>query len=114
LKGGRLRALAVTGAKRSALLLGVPTLSEAGVDVRGAGSGWYGLIAPAGLPKEIADRLGDGAVRIMKMADVRERFTNNGADSVGSTRAQMAAFVAQECKRWGELIKAANIKPEDQ
>jgi tripartite-type tricarboxylate transporter receptor subunit TctC len=114
LQSGKLRALAVTGKKRSALLADVPTLSEAGIQDRGAGSGWYGLVAPAGVPNDIADRLGDEAVNIMKMPDVRERFTNNGADTVGSTRAQMAVFLAQEHKLWGELIKAANIKPENQ
>ncbi|CAG2153669.1 hypothetical protein LMG31506_04880 [Cupriavidus yeoncheonensis] len=114
IRSGKVRAIAVTGTARSSLLPDVPTLSEAGLKNLGGSSGWYGLVGPAKMPKEIVERLSQAVVKIMNDSEVRERFKLNGADPVGSNSDEMTAFVAQDFRRWGELVKAANIKGEAQ
>lgn len=113
LKSGKLRAIAVTGGKRTPLLPDVPTIAEAGIPELGSGSGWYALIGPAGMPPAVVERLGTEVGKIMKTAEVQERFVSNGADPMYMSPSEMAAFVAQDYKRWGEVIKAAGIKGED-
>lgn len=112
-KAGRLRALAVTGNKRAALLPEVPTIAEAGVKELSTGSGWYALIGPAGIPKPIVDRLATEVEKIMKMPDALEKFTSSGADPWYMGPAEMSAFVAQDYKNWGDIVKAAGIKGDD-
>jgi tripartite-type tricarboxylate transporter receptor subunit TctC len=112
IRAGRLRAIAVTGSKRSPLLPEVPTVAEAGVKELATGSGWYALVGPAGLPKDVVDRLSSQVEKIMNTPAVRERFVRDGADPMYMNHADMTAFVAQDYKRWGELIKAADIKAE--
>lgn len=114
IRAGKVRAIAVTGTARSSLLPEVPTLSEAGLKDLSGSSGWYGLVGPAQMPREVVERLSQALVKIMSNSDVRARFQSNGADPVGSNSDEMAAFVAQDYRRWGELIKAANIKAEGQ
>ena len=109
-RSGRLRAIAVTGAKRSPLTPEVPTIAEAGVPGYDTG-GWYGLVAPPGLPREIANLLSTEVVKIMTMQDVRERFIAEAADPVGSNGAEMGDFLARDFKRWTDVVKVANIKP---
>ncbi|GAA4340735.1 tripartite tricarboxylate transporter substrate binding protein [Variovorax defluvii] len=113
IQSGKLRAIAVTGAKRSALLPHVPTIAEAGVKELSQGSGWYALIGPAGMPKEVVDRLGAEVQQIMKRPDVTERFVANGADPMYMNPADMTAFVDKDYRYWGDLIKAAAIKGEE-
>lgn len=112
INGGKLRAFAVTGVKRSSLLPDVPTFGESGVS--GISGGWYALVGPANLPKAIVERLSHEIDLIMKMPDVREQFAANGADPVGSSASELARFLAQDYKRWGDVIKDANIKAEAQ
>jgi tripartite-type tricarboxylate transporter receptor subunit TctC len=88
----------------------VPTIAEAGVPGYDTG-GWYGLVAPPGLPKEIANLLSTEVVKIMTMQDVRERFIAEAADPVGSNGAEMGDFLARDFKRWTDVVKVANIKP---
>ncbi|WP_349607682.1 tripartite tricarboxylate transporter substrate binding protein [Cupriavidus sp. DF5525] len=114
IRSGKVRAIAVTGASRSSLLPDVPTLAEGGLKDLSGSSGWYGLVGPAKMPREVVERLSQAVVKIMNSSDVRERFQANGADPVGSNSDEMAAFVAQDYRRWGELIRAANIKAEGQ
>jgi len=109
-RSGKLRALALTGARRSPLMPEVPSIAEAGVPGYDMG-GWYGLVGPAGMPKEVADTLSREIVRIMKVPEVRERFAAEGADPVGANGPGMADFLARDFKRWREVVKAANIKP---
>jgi tripartite-type tricarboxylate transporter receptor subunit TctC len=109
-RAGKLKAIAVTSAKRSPMMPDVPTIAEAGVPGYDMG-GWYGLLAPPGLPKEIADRLTTEVIKIMKMPDVRERFLEEASEPVGSNAAEMSAFLARDFKRWKQVVKAANIKP---
>jgi tripartite-type tricarboxylate transporter receptor subunit TctC len=109
-KSGRLRAIAVTGSKRSALLPDVPTIAEAGVRELATGSGWYALIGPAGIPRDIVERLSSEVDRIMSMPEVRERFVANGADPMFMNHSDMTAFVARDYKYWGEVIKGSQIQ----
>ena len=113
INGGKLRAIAVTGTKRSPLLPQVPTFAEAGYQELGSGSGWYGLVGPAGLDRKIVERLSHEMVEILKMPDVRERLATAGAEPVGSTSAEFATFLEREYRRWGDVIKAANIKADN-
>lgn len=109
-RNGRIKAIAVTSGKRSPLMPDVPTIAEAGVPGYDM-VGWYGLLAPPGLPKEVADQLTAAVVKIMKMPDVRERFIAEATEPVGSNGAEMAAFLGRDFKRWAEVVKAAHIKP---
>lgn len=107
-KGGKLRALAVTAGKRSAQLPELPTIAEAGVPGYEA-IGWFGLAAPAGTPREIVTRLNREVVTILSMPDVRERLVALGADPVGSSPEQFAQFIKVESAKWGKIIKALNL-----
>jgi tripartite-type tricarboxylate transporter receptor subunit TctC len=108
-KGGKARALAVSGPRRLATLPDVPTLREAGLagaDV----STWFGLFAPAGTPRAIVDRLHRDAVTSLQA--LRERFAAQGDDTVGSTPDEFAAWVRSEHARWGKVIKEFGVKVE--
>lgn len=109
-QAGRLRALGVTGAKRSAALSDTPAIGEVlkGFEV----SQWYGLFAPAGTPKDIVNRLYSDTIKALEKIDVRKRLLDIGTDPVGSTPEQLAAQVKSEIARWGALIKSAGIRPE--
>lgn len=108
-RGGKARALAVTGSRRIAALPDVPTLREAGV----AGTEvttWFGLFAPAGTPQAAVDRLQrDAAAALKTLAD---KWATQGDDAVGSTPDQFAAFVRAEHARWGKVIKDFGVKIE--
>jgi tripartite-type tricarboxylate transporter receptor subunit TctC len=108
---GKLRALAVTGAKRSPAAADVPTVAESalpGFEV----TAWFGVSAPAKTPRAILDRLSSEIVRAVKSPDLRERLIAAGADPVGSSAAEYAAFVQQEIAKWSKVIAAAGIKGE--
>ncbi|MBY0269060.1 MAG: tripartite tricarboxylate transporter substrate binding protein [Burkholderiales bacterium] len=111
LKTGKLRALAVSSAQRAATLPDIPSLQEAGVpniDV----SNWYGLFAPAGTPRPVIDRIHREVVDILKTADMQKRMAGDGADGVGNTPAEFAAYVKAESARWAEVIKKSSIKAD--
>jgi tripartite-type tricarboxylate transporter receptor subunit TctC len=111
IKAGRLRALAVTGRRRAALLPEVPTLDEAGVPGYEAGS-WYGILAPAGTPQAIVAKLHEAIVRALAQPEVRERLVSEGAEVIGSTPEAFAAHIAAELARMGKLIRDAGIRME--
>lgn len=109
LKSGKLRALAVSSAQRSGSLPDVPSLQETGVrdfDV----SQWYGLFAPAGTLRPVIDRIHREVTEILKTAEMQKRMAGDGADGVGSTPDQFAAYVKAESMRWAEVIKKSSIK----
>ena len=109
IKANRLRALAVTSAKRSPFIPDLPTVSEAaipGFEV----IGWYGMLAPAGTPPPIVARLNTEIVKILQLPDIRERIAGQGAEIVGDTPAHFEAFLKSDIARWAPVIKAANIK----
>jgi tripartite-type tricarboxylate transporter receptor subunit TctC len=110
IKSGKVRALAVTGAKRSKLLPELPTIAETlpGYDA----SGWYGLVAPAATPKDIVAKLNTEIVRILRLPDVAERLAGQGAEPVGNTADEFGAFIRSEIDKWAKLVKAANMKAE--
>ena len=110
-QGGRLRALGVTSAKRSRVLTDVPTLNEAGATGYEFAS-WYGILAPARLPIDIATRLNTETLRALQTADVKERLTVLGADGVGDTPQHFSAFIKADIAKWSKVVKAAGIKVE--
>jgi tripartite-type tricarboxylate transporter receptor subunit TctC len=104
IKAGKLRALAVTTAKRSAQLPGVPTMMEAGVPDFEF-TGWFALFAPAGVPKAIIAKLNADAVRALNMPDLRDRMAQQGTDAASSTPEQLAAFQRAEIARWAKAVE---------
>lgn len=111
IKSGRLRALAVSSAKRSALLPDVPTLAEAGVPGFAATS-WGGVLAPAGTPREIVAKLNREIARILQLPDVRERLLGLGAEPVGNSSAEFADYLRSETARFAKLVKELGMAPE--
>ncbi|MDB5808887.1 MAG: hypothetical protein JWN94_1009 [Betaproteobacteria bacterium] len=110
-KSGRLRALAVTGAQRSASVPDLPTVAEAGLPGY-AVTAWFGLLAPAATPPEIISRISAEIQKGFKTPQMRERFSALGADPVGNSPEQFAAFLKTEMTKWAKLVKAAGIKGE--
>ncbi len=110
-RGGRVRPLAVTSAARSPAASDVPTLAEAGVPNCEI-SEWNALIAPAGTPPAVIARLHTEIARIMRTAEMKAKFADLGADAIGSTPDELAAFLRSEMAKWAEVVKAANIKVE--
>ncbi|HEX3137298.1 MAG TPA: tripartite tricarboxylate transporter substrate-binding protein, partial [Casimicrobiaceae bacterium] len=111
IKANRLRAIAVTTAKRSPQLPELPTIAEAGVPGFEA-AGWFGYAAPARTPKEIVATLNREVVRILALPDVRERLIAQGAEPVGDTPEQFAQYIKAEAAKWGKVIKTLNLKIE--
>jgi tripartite-type tricarboxylate transporter receptor subunit TctC len=110
-KAKRLHAYGVTSAKRSAAAPDIATIAEQGVPGYEAVQ-WYGLMAPAGTPREIVSRLHKGVVTALQDPKVKEQFAASGADPVGNTPDEFAALVKTELVKWAAVVKAAGIKPE--
>lgn len=111
LKAGRLKALGVGGAKRSALAPELPTISESGVPGYVAEL-WWGLAAPAKTPPEILNRLSAELTKALQSSDVMERYAREGGEPVIMTRAEFTGFVRKEIERWRKVAREANIQPE--
>jgi tripartite-type tricarboxylate transporter receptor subunit TctC len=111
IQSGALRPLAVAAKTRMALLPEVPTAAEAGVANYEASS-WFGIAAPAGTPPAIVDRLHKAIAAAVRTPLMQERFSKSGARLVGDTPAEFSAQIRAERAKWGEIIKAANIKAE--
>jgi tripartite-type tricarboxylate transporter receptor subunit TctC len=109
LQTNRVRALAVTSAKAIDVLSNVPSVAEVGVKDYEAEL-WYVVIAPAGLPPAIAAKINADVTRIVKSPEFRKRLEVQGARPIGSTQAEVAAFLKAESEKWEKVIKAANIK----
>lgn len=110
-KAGRIRALAITSARRSALAPDLPTIAESGFPGFEV-VGWFGWLAPAGTPKEIIVRLNSEIVRILRLPEMHERLLALGADPIGSTPQAFAAFIKSEHDKWARVIRHANIRAE--
>src|SRR3989442_5891636 len=108
-KGGKLRALAGTTAKRSSVAPEVPTLAESGLAGYEVGS-WQGVFAPAGTPPEIVKRLNAEIVKIIRMPDVNEKLTALGAEPVGNTPEEFGALVRAEVGKWADVVKISGAK----
>jgi len=111
IKAGKLRALAVTGEKRMPSLPEVPTVAESGFPGFEASS-WYGILAPAGTPREIVTRLNTEFTRALEQPEVRKTLLADGAEPVGGTPESFAAYIRSEKERMGKLIRDANIHLE--
>jgi tripartite-type tricarboxylate transporter receptor subunit TctC len=111
IKSGKLRALAVTSPRRSVALPEVPTVAEAGLPGYDS-TQWYGVLAPAGTSREIILRLHDEIVRALRDAEVGKRLAADGAEAVGSSPEEFAAFIKSETEKWARVAQAAGIKPE--
>jgi tripartite-type tricarboxylate transporter receptor subunit TctC len=109
IKAGKLRALATTGAKRDPALPDLPTIAESGVTGYESGV-WFGLVVPAGTPRDVVARLHEAAVKGTRSADFIKRMTDLGFNIIGSTPEQMAEMSREEVARWGPIVKASGAK----
>ncbi len=110
-RAGKLRPLAMTSAKRSAAMPDIPTVAESGVTGYETAS-WYGVLAPAGTPRPIIDKLSREIVKMVKSADLRERLAADGAEPVGSTPEEFASHIKRELARWAKVIKQARLQAD--
>jgi tripartite-type tricarboxylate transporter receptor subunit TctC len=110
-QSGRIRALAVSTSQRVAAAPDIPTVAEAGVPGFEALS-WFGLLAPAKTPKAIVDKLQAETTRALKLPEVSERLSTLGAQPVGGTSQEYAAFIASEIRKWEKVIRDAGVKLE--
>jgi len=111
IQGGKLRALAVTTAKRSSTLPDLPTLAESGIKDFNQGT-WFGILAPAGTPGEVVARLNSEMVKIIQSPDFRKRMEEIGAEPVGDTPARMAAQIKDDTAKYARLVKEAKVAIE--
>jgi tripartite-type tricarboxylate transporter receptor subunit TctC len=111
IEGGQLRALAVTGTRRAGNMPDVPTIAEAGVPGYEALQ-WYGVLAPAGTPPEIVNRLRAEVARAVQTPEIKERLAADGAEPVGNTPAEFAALIKDELRKWTDVARVANIQAQ--
>jgi len=111
IKSGRLRALGVASAKRQPLFPELPTIMEGGVKGYEA-TQWYGVLAPAGTPRPIVDRLNAALVKALQSAEVKERLASEAGEPVGNSPEEFHAFIQKEIARWAPVIRASGAKPE--
>ena len=110
-KAGRLKAIAVTSAKRVSVAPDVPTLAEAGLAGYEA-TGWFGVVMPAATPAEIIGRMNSELVTALKRQDIRERVIAAGAEPSPSTPAGFGALIRDEIAKWAEVVKISGAKPD--
>ena len=111
IKAGKVRALAVTGLKRDALMPELPTLDESGLrgyDV----TGWHGFFVPAGTPREIVERLNAVVAKVMGAREIRDLWASQGMEAVAPSPVEFAARVRSDYEKYARLVRAAGIKPE--
>jgi tripartite-type tricarboxylate transporter receptor subunit TctC len=110
-KGGRLRAIAVTSSARSSFMPDLPTVAESGLSGYEAGS-WYGVVAPAGTPRPTVSRLHAEIVKVLALPDMRDRLVSQGIDPVGNTHEQFAVYMQAEIIKWAKIIKSTGVTAE--
>ncbi len=111
LKAARLRPLAVTTARRSPTMPELPTVAEAGVPGFEA-STWHGVVGPAGMPDAIIMRLNGEINRVLQLPDVRERLMSQGAEIIGGTPQEFAAYIRREIPKWAKVVKDSGARAE--
>jgi tripartite-type tricarboxylate transporter receptor subunit TctC len=111
-RDGKLRAFAVSSIKRSGIAPDIPTMAESGYPGFEAVP-WFGLMAPAGTPQAIIDRLNRESAKIMALPEVRKKLNDIGADAIGGTPAELAALIEREIPQWAKVIKGAGIKASE-
>ncbi len=110
-RGGRLRGLAVTSLKRSASAPDIPTMAESGYPEFEASS-WFGLLGPADMPRDIVNKLHAEVVRILKIPEIRDKLSQQGADPVGNTPEEFGAYIRAETTKWAKVVRASGAKAE--
>ena len=110
IKGGKLRGLGVTSAKRATGLPDIPAIAETLPGYEAIQ--WYGLLAPAGTPREIVNKVQAETARILVLPEVKARLAADGADAVGNRPEEFAAYIRTEIAKWGKVVKAGGIKLE--
>ena len=110
-KGGRVRALGVTSARRSPLMSDVAPIADAGLKGYET-STWHGILAPAATPKEIVVRLNSEIVKILAQPDVREKLLGQGLEPIGGTPEQFGAYIRSEIAKWAKVVKASGARAE--
>jgi tripartite-type tricarboxylate transporter receptor subunit TctC len=110
-KSARLRALAVAAAKRAPTLPDLPTFGEAGIAGFEAGS-WYGILSPAGTPRDVVTRLHGETVRMLGLPDIRQKLASEGAEAIGNTPEEFAAQIQRDIARWAKVARDAKITPQ--
>jgi tripartite-type tricarboxylate transporter receptor subunit TctC len=108
-KGGRLRALGVSSAKRSQAAPEVPTLQEAGVPGFDYIT-WYGLLTTGGTPRPVVDRIHGAAMKVIAQPEVRKRLLNQGLEPLSTTPDEFSAYLKSEIEKWGKVVREAGIK----
>jgi tripartite-type tricarboxylate transporter receptor subunit TctC len=109
-KSGKVRALAVSSARRHPLLPDVPSIQEAGVK-NFETVAWFGLVAAAGTPREIVNRLNAETVKAIRLPDVQKRLLEGGSDIVGNSPEAADKFLRDEVEKWGAVVRAAKVTP---
>lgn len=110
-RGGRLRALGVTSAKRAAGAPEIPTIAEAGVPGYEA-TQWFGVLAPAGTPRDIVNLIQSEIGRVLQQPDMKTRLSTDGAEPVGSTPDEFAAFIRTETAKWAKVVRDAGVSAD--
>jgi tripartite-type tricarboxylate transporter receptor subunit TctC len=110
IKAGKLKALAVTSAQRSAVLPDIPTVAEAGPVPGFDASSWFGLLAPAGTPADVVNRIQQETAKALATPALKERLLSQGAIPSGMTPTQFGGFIAAETKKWEKVVKASGAK----
>ena len=110
INSGKMRAVAITSAKRQASMPDVPTVGESLPGYRA--EAFQGMVAPAGVPQAIVNKLAAEVARIVKSAEIVQHFQANGAEAVGSTPKEFSVFLKAEMQKWSKVIKDAGIKPD--
>ena len=111
IKEGKLRGIGVTTTRRAPMLPDIPPIGDSvpGYEV----VGWYGIVGPAGMPREITAKISAEISRTLSVPEVRERFLREGAEPIGNTPDEFTAFLTRDQGKWAQVIKAANIRPAD-
>ena len=112
IKGGRMRALAVAGAKRSPALLDTPTVAEAAALPGFEASTWYAILTPAGVPKDIITKLNAEFLKALRAPDMQERLNAQGIESIGGTPEQLASHLRSELPKWAKVVKASGVRSD--
>ena len=110
-RAGKLRALAVTSPARSAGVPDVPTVAESGFPGFDASS-WFGLVGPAGTPRDIANKISADMARVLKQPEMRDKFIKQGADPVGNSPEEFAQYMREETAKWAEIVKTSGARAD--
>ena len=110
-RAGRLRALAVTSLQRQAVAQDIPTMIESGFPGFEAGT-WFGLLVPAGTPREVVGRLHADTAKAVRQPDVQKQLAGQGATTIGNTPEQFAAYIKSESAKWAKVLAASGVKAD--